>query len=343
MYEKCKITVFYIYEKGDTWDYSKPQNQLHGVTKQKVLTVTVSKNNKQNKNQRERANLTHFTNTSRARRLLNERKEDNDVIDLLLIWPKMVEYAGLSEYEAKVYLSLLGLGSSGARKLSITCNVPRTKVYGTLKKLVDYGLVVEIPGVPKYFAPASPIDAFSATLKRVRNKANDFSTVLETLAQTHEFIKSESSPKKKIVWYIDKDNDIIGKCHEIISQSEETLDILTSADGLSLLFNSAPRLLDQVKEEGVEVRLCSPLDPRANPLARELAYLFEVRKVETSAPILFIDSDHRRFVLAKLDERGMTTAIEFAVFSDDPTILSLMSLLMVDVRRKKPIKTRPLR
>ena len=68
-----------------------------------------------------------------------------------------------------------------------------------------------------------------------------------------------------------------------------------------------------------------------------------MRKVETSAPILFIDSDHRRFVLAKLDERGMTTAIEFAVFSDDPTILSLMSLLMVDVRRKKPMKTRPLR
>jgi sugar-specific transcriptional regulator TrmB len=152
----------------------------------------------------------------------------------------MVEYAGLSEYEAKVYLSLIGIGCSGARKLSITCNVPRTKVYGTLKKLIDYGLVIEIPGVPKYFAPASPMDAFSATLKRVKNKAHDFSTVLETLAQVHELIKSDSSPKKKIVWFIDKDDDIIGKCHEMIGQSEETLDILTSADGLSLLFNSAP-------------------------------------------------------------------------------------------------------
>jgi hypothetical protein len=67
-----------------------------------------------------------------------------------------------------------------------------------------------------------------------------------------------------------------------------------------------------------------------------------VRKVEVSTPILFIDSDHRRFVLAKLDEQDMTAAIEFAVFSDDPTILSLMSLLMVDMKRKKPMKTRPL-
>lgn len=287
--------------------------------------------------------MTHLTKTSRERRTIYNEKEDTDIIDLLLIWPKMVEYAGLSEYEAKVYLSLLGLGCSGARKLSITCNVPRTKVYGTLKKLIDYGLVVEIPGTPKYFAPASPIDAFSATLKRVKNKAHDFSAILETLAQTHELITNESSPKKKIVWYIDKDDDIMGKCHEMISQSEETLDILTSADGLSLLFNSAPRLLDKVKDEGVEVRLCSPLCPRTNPLARELAYLFEVKKVDISTPLLFIDSDHRRFVLAKLDEQDMTATIEFAVFSDDAIILSLMSLLMVDMKRKSTMKTRPLR
>jgi len=74
--------------------------------------------------------LTHLTKTSRERRSLNNKSEDNDIVDLLLIWPKMVEYAGLSEYESKVYLSLLGLGCSGARKLSITCNVPRTKVHG---------------------------------------------------------------------------------------------------------------------------------------------------------------------------------------------------------------------
>jgi sugar-specific transcriptional regulator TrmB len=287
--------------------------------------------------------LTHLTKTSRERRTIHNEKEDTDIVDLLLIWPKMVEYADLSEYESKVYLSLLGLGCSGARKLSITCNVPKTKVYGTLKKLIDYGLVVEIPGTPKYFAPASPIDAFSATLKRVKNKAHDFSTILETLTRTHELITNESSPKKKIVWYIDKDDDIMGKCHEMISQSEETLDILTSADGLSLLFNSAPRLLDKVKDEGVEVRLCSPLCPRTNPLARELAYLFEVKKVDISTPLLFIDSDHRRFVLAKLDEQDMTATIEFAVFSDDSIILSLMSLLMVDMKRKSTPKTKPFR
>ncbi|UCH57421.1 MAG: TrmB family transcriptional regulator [Candidatus Bathyarchaeota archaeon] len=246
----------------------------------------------------------------------------------------MVEYAGLSEYEAKVYLSLLGLGSSGARKLSLTCNVPRTKVYGTLKKLIDYGLVIEILGVPKYFAPASPIDAFSTTLKRVKNKAHDFTSVLETLNETHEFVTTETSPKKKNIWYIEKEDNIIGKCHEIISQSEEILEILTSADGLSLLFNSAPRLLDQVKEQGVKVRLYSPLNPRTNPLARELSYIFDVKKVDLSSPLMFIDSDHIRFILARLADLGDENPIDSAVFSEDATLISLLSLLVADLARK---------
>lgn len=255
--------------------------------------------------------------------------------NILVILTKIVEYAGLSEYEAKVYLSLLSLGSSGARKLSLHCHVPRTKVYGTLKKLIDYGLVVEIPGVPKAFAPASPDDAFSAVLNMVRYKALDFSEIVETLTETHETVKNVTSPQKKVVWYIDEDNDIIGKCHEILSQSKESVNILTSADGLSLLFNSAPRLLDQLHEQGVDVRLYSPLDPKTNSLARELSYLFEVKKVDVATPILFIDSDHRCFILAQLAKQMRETPLQSAIFSDDPILLSL---LLVDEKNKPLLK-----
>lgn len=276
---------------------------------------------------------------SKNKRTMEDDRQDKTISDILVIWPKIVEYAGLSEYEAKVYLSLLSLGSSGARRLSLHCHVPRTKVYGTLKKLIDYGLVVEIPGVPKAFAPASPDDAFSAVLNMVRNKALDFSEIVETLTETHEIVKNVTSPQKKVVWYLDEDNDIMGKCHEILSQSEKSVNILTSADGLSLLFNSAPRLLDQLHEQGVEVRLYSPLDPKTNPLARELSYLFVVKKIDVATPILFIDSDHRSFMLAKLAKRMGEIPLKSAIFSDDPILLSLLSLLLVDEKKKPLLKT----
>ena len=257
---------------------------------------------------------------------MHEKQEPNTP-DLQVNWPKIVEYAGLSEYEAKVYLSLIGLGSSRARKLSINCKVPRTKVYGTLKKPVEYGLVIEIPGVPKCFTPTSPLDAFGSTVKRTLDKALDFSAILESLVDTHETSMKEVSPQQKTLWYLNSDDDILGKFHEIVSQAKETLDVVASADGLTLFFNSAPNLLDQMQNIGVDVRIFSPLDPKANPLARELSYLFDVKKVDISSPLLFVDSDHQSFILAKVTDINGDDPLEAAVFSNDENLLSILHLI----------------
>ena len=259
--------------------------------------------------------------------ITTHEKQDPFTPDLQVNWPKIVEYAGLSEYEAKVYLSLIGLGSSRARKLSIDCKVPRTKVYGTLKKLIDYGLVIEIPGVPKCFTPISPLHAFGSTVKRNLNKALDFSEILESLVDTHEMSMKEASPQQKTLWYIDSDDDIIGKFHEIVSQAKETLEVVASADGLTLLFNSAPNLLDQMQNIGVDVRVYSPLDPNENPLARELSYLFDVRKVDILAPLLFVDSDHKNFILAKVTDIYSDEPLESAIFSNDESLLAILHLI----------------
>lgn len=261
------------------------------------------------------------------------RQEVSTIGELLSVWPKIVEYTGLSEYESKVYLCLIALGNSGARKLSLFCDVPRTKVYGTLKKLNDYGLVVEIPGAPKRFVPASPEDAFSAILNIVKNKANDFKSVVHTLVETYEAVIKESGPQEKIVWYLNDENDIIGKCKEIISQSKNTVAILTNADGLSLLFHSAHRLLDDLKERGIDVRLCSPLNPKTNPLARELSYLFKVEMGDVATPVLFLNSDHQRFLLAKIAKYDDERHLEAAILSDDATLLSMISLLLMDEKQ----------
>jgi sugar-specific transcriptional regulator TrmB len=292
----------------------------YSVTKRRDEKVTSLRNTNFRKNQRERPNLTERY-ASNDRRKGN--KDDEFLSDSLTIWPKIVEYAGLSEYEAKVYLSLLGLGTAGARRLSLHCHVPRTKVYGTLKKLIDYGLVVEIPGAPKSFAPSSPEDAFSAVLNIVKKKAVDFTTIVESLTETHELIKSDTSPQQKVVWYLNEGDDIMGKCHEMIGQSKESLEVLTS---------------DQLQEQGVDIWLYSPLDPMVNPLARELSYLFAVEKVEVETPILFIKSDMRRFIIAELDEQLNNSHLISAVFSDDPALLSLITLLLNDGKKGAILK-----
>lgn len=311
--------------------FSQERPRMKGVTRKKDNLGTASKNVFPLTRHQERRDLYKKPRITRLR-------DNPDDKDLLQIWPRIVEYIGLSEYESKVYLSLINLGTVSVRKLSINCNVPRTKVYGTLKKLIDYDLVVEIPGHPKQFSPANPGESFNTILNITKEKATDFDNIIKTLDEVHEKRKEKLGPEKKLIWFLDKEHNIKGKCNEIIRQSEEELNILTTEDGLEILFNAAHRLLDEMRERGVEIKLYSPLDPKVNPLARELSYIYQVKQVEVETPILFINSDNKRFILAKLAPRGAEKPIESAMFTEDKDLLDLVHLLLVD-GKKQLLKT----
>ena len=99
---------------------------------------------------------------------------------------KLSECLGLSEYEAKVYVSLIERGAAKARTLSTMSGVPRTKVYSVLKKLVDIGLVVEIPEEPRRFAPLPPKTAFEPYIRSCQGMVDNLLSVVSFLEGTLE-------------------------------------------------------------------------------------------------------------------------------------------------------------
>ncbi len=317
-------------------EYNEKRPRSKGVTKKKPDKVT-STQNSEKKRPDNRTKLQDGANNKR--RPYNSLRKKQDILSH---WPKIVEYIGLSEYESKVYLSLINLGTAGARKLSINCDVPRTKVYGTLKKLIDYGLVVEIPGAPKKFSPSKPRESFESILNLTLEKAEDFREIIGKLETIYTEHSNQGGPRKKLVWYLDPEEDIRGKCSEIIRQSEQELSIITTEDGLEILFNSYHRLLDEIQENGIEIKLHSPLDPKVNPLARELSYIFQIQKVNVKTPILFINSDNKRFLLARLAERGKKNPFISAMFTEDKELLELVHLLLLNSHNKLLLQAFPL-
>jgi len=318
-------------------EYTEKRPRTKGVTRKKQEKVTAKQNIKDKKRDQGRFNVQDRTKNKSTRYGSLKRKQD-----ILTLWPKIVEYIGLSEYESKVYLSLIDLGTAGARKISINCDVPRTKVYGTLKKLIEYGLVVEIPGAPKKFSPSNPKDSFEAILNLTKEKAEDFSQIIEKLEKLYTEKDRQKGPIKKIVWYLSPNEDIKGKCSEIIRQTERTLNVITTEDGLEIIFNSFHRLLDELQENGVEIKLHSPLDVKIHPLARELSYIFQVQKVNVKTPFLFINSDTKRFLLARLARRGSEKPFISAMFTEDKELLELIHLLLLNNQNKLLLQAFPL-
>ncbi|WP_455284013.1 TrmB family transcriptional regulator [[Eubacterium] cellulosolvens] len=97
---------------------------------------------------------------------------------------------GLTEYEAKVYSSLLRYHLNSASRLSERSGVPRTKIYSVLESLATKGWIKVYSGVPLLFKPLDPAEIFERMKK-------DYEAVL-AVAKTM-LDKDEVKMKEKFV------------------------------------------------------------------------------------------------------------------------------------------------
>src|SRR3712207_5372027 len=75
--------------------------------------------------------------------------------------PGSLEEFGLSKYEARAYLTMIGKGSLAVSEIAYYANLPRTKVYQTVKKLEKKKLAVISKHKPLICSAIPPEEAFA--------------------------------------------------------------------------------------------------------------------------------------------------------------------------------------
>jgi len=69
---------------------------------------------------------------------------------------EVLKKLGLTDYEARTYLSLARLGPSCVKEIVLDSKLPRNKVYEVLQKLEEKNKVVSLPVFPKEFKISNP-------------------------------------------------------------------------------------------------------------------------------------------------------------------------------------------
>ncbi len=92
---------------------------------------------------------------------------DNKELNLLL------EKIGLTEYESKTLGTLFKMGEAEAPAISRIAQVPKTRVYDVLDKLVEKNLVIEIRGRPKRYRGIEAKKAFNSLLQKRKDELQD--------------------------------------------------------------------------------------------------------------------------------------------------------------------------
>lgn len=212
----------------------------------------------------------------------------------------------------------------------MACEVPRTKVYNTLKKLIDLGLVVEVPGKPKSFTAVAPDISLKPSLLMIKQRAEEFTSMVSSLAEIYRHRQLEVEPQKVDVWVIQGRGKILNRMRELLSDAKRSVEVITNENGGALLFKAANKLLDKLKEENVKTTILSPLDPKKQPLARELNYVCKVKKIDFKLPILYLCVDHKRFIISRMVPNNLEMDSEYdtGIFSEDTALLTIVSFLL---------------
>jgi DNA-binding response OmpR family regulator len=248
-------------------------------------------------------------------------------------WESLLRKTGLSSYEAKIYLSLTLDGTSEAGKLSMSSGVPRTKTYTALKKLVQIGLVLEIPGETQRFSISPSSDALSNFVESWKNDLSEQATTLvelENAISTLGAIQEEKQNSKYVgmrkeeVWSIQEGNEITRVTGEILSKAKVSVCVVTTEMGLVMFYKNFGKVLDELAEKGVEIHIKVPVGSCNTSFVHELRYVYQVTNLQVPVPIFLLVVDDNKLLLANLrtDNQKNSSDIAFGLFSQDGTLSS---------------------
>ncbi|MEM0121485.1 MAG: helix-turn-helix domain-containing protein, partial [Thermoprotei archaeon] len=130
---------------------------------------------------------------------------------------------GLSQSEAQLYYASLTNGESDAKQLSQTSGVPYSKVYSSLKKLVERGWLIESEGYPKRYMPRPPKEAVRINRNYIESTlAAAEKQAIEELTPLFEAKDLADNPQ---VWLITGMDKILSKAGSMILDCEKEIDI----------------------------------------------------------------------------------------------------------------------
>ncbi len=140
---------------------------------------------------------------------------------------------GLTEYEARVYVSCLDKGSLLLKDLAYAAGVPRTKVYSAAKSLSNKGLV-RLRDNPLRCIPVDIEEAFGLTIKQEEKRLKELKSAVAKIKRLREQnLRGQVLVEGRYQIYVAQ--EALHKLGELISNTQFSLHALVDSNGLAML------------------------------------------------------------------------------------------------------------
>ncbi|MDW0176197.1 MAG: helix-turn-helix domain-containing protein [Nitrososphaeraceae archaeon] len=211
-------------------------------------------------------------------------KRPDDIPNYLDLVANLEEF-GLSKYESMAYITLVSKGTLGASEIAYYSNLPRTKIYTTLKKLERKKLSTISSQKPMIATATPPDEAFGELITMQQGRLASMHNILNSLKKLRDEEKKPYEEKKYLVL---EPNAVVQKIEELISSTKSNIDFILDSWGQNVVFQSNASLSEAVKR-GVKINILLGIQSFANDNDVTFPTGVEVRSDNVSGNIIIFD------------------------------------------------------
>jgi len=244
-----------------------------------------------------------------------------------------MEDFGLTEYQARVYLTLLDLGAATASQIPSLSRVPRTRIYSTMNQLHEKGLVEILPEAPLKYRPV-PISVFiEKTAAHMREKAKEIERKKEDYSKEfaiRQIIEPEKGGKFEAIYGRRNVREKLTKMYN--SAKSEVISIGTVRSPARIVRSRLSTIEDKFKE-GVSMRYAFPVDTTNLKEVQILSQYAQVKSIDMDLPMYFLLIDSNELLICHPipNDESFLRGDDIAIWTDDKAIVEAMKSIAQNI------------
>lgn len=232
-----------------------------------------------------------------------------------------LEEFGLSQYEARAYVTLITKGTISASDVAFYAELPRTKVYPVLLKLQQKKLAIISKSKPVMCTAIAPEDAFDEIVHEQISKVEAMNTLVTKLKKISEDGKKAQGAEEKRYFHLGA-NYVPDRMRTMIDGAKSSIHITADSWGLSILAECKEELLSVLRRD-LDVRLIVPVSVIGSESFRNIPDGVKIRSSEI-VQNCFIFDDTELLIIDNTNGRG-------AIFSATDILSASQSRLFVQL------------
>jgi len=204
--------------------------------------------------------------------------------------PGSLEEFGLSKYEARAYLTMTGKGSLAASEIAYYANLPRTKIYQTIKKLEKKRLAVISKQKPLICSAIPPEEAFAEIVNLHERRVKNMRKIIDRLQKLNDEGQRPKGSEERRYFILDA-NSALEKIGSLIAGSRSSISATLDPWGLRLISQCKTSLVKAVTS-GVRARFILGPQCIGSENLSQLPEAIDLRTDEVSSNLIIIDATH---------------------------------------------------